>query len=574
MFDLFDGGFSGRPSVFRLVSYLDAKNRVAEQEKKMKLENPYPMPEQTMPGSPQLAALAAASNDRYAILEHLGTCVMVTGPDLRVCYLNQRASDCLARLSDDLESSLGFRAGEVIGQDLSAFWGGKADSVRPRLGEGKHLPVTAELGIGKSWVDIEVNALVPGRGPVTGLIVNFADITAQRKARMDLERTRQMVDNAPINIMRTNNEFVIEYMNQASVDTLRRLEHLLPVKVDQILGSSMDIFHRHPERQRSIVADPSRLPHRTKFKLGPETLSLLVTAMKDEKGNYLGPMVTWEVITAQVNSDARQAEIMEQLKHTASSVLENSTSLNEISQQMTSNAEETAAQASIVSAASEQVSKNVEVVSTGAQQMLTSIREISKSANEAARVAKAAVSVAGETNTTISKLGESSIEIGKVIKVITSIAQQTNLLALNATIEAARAGEAGRGFAVVANEVKELAKETARATEEIGRKIETIQGDTRSAVAAIGEVSGIINQINDISNVIAAAVEEQTATTNEIGRNVGQAAQGTQEIARNISGVATAARNTSAGASEMQRSVTTLTEVSNQLDELIAKFSV
>jgi methyl-accepting chemotaxis protein len=189
-------------------------------------------------------------------------------------------------------------------------------------------------------------------------------------------------------------------------------------------------------------------------------------------------------------------------------------------------------------------------------------------------VAKAAVGVAQQTNQTISKLGESSVEIGKVIKVITSIAQQTNLLALNATIEAARAGEAGRGFAVVANEVKELAKETAKATEEIGLKIETIQGDTRSAVTAIGEVSGIINQINDISNVIAAAVEEQTATTNEIGRNVGQAAQGTQEIARNISGVASAARNTSAGAADMQRSVSTLSGVSQQLDELIARFSV
>jgi len=165
------------------------------------------------------------------------------------------------------------------------------------------------------------------------------------------------------------------------------------------------------------------------------------------------------------------------------------------------------------------------------------------------------------------------VEIGKVIKVITSIAQQTNLLALNATIEAARAGEAGKGFAVVANEVKELAKETAKATEEIGQKIEAIQSDTKGAVRAIGEISGIINQINDISNNIASAVEEQTVTTNEIGRNVGEAAKGTSEIAKNIGGVAVAAQNTTRGAADMQKAAQSLSGMAAQLQGLVAKFT-
>jgi methyl-accepting chemotaxis protein/PAS domain-containing protein len=265
---------------------------------------------------------------------------------------------------------------------------------------------------------------------------------------------------------------------------------------------------------------------------------------------------------------------LRQFAQSVETVATSSEELTAVSQQMAGNAEETATQSNVVSAASEQVSTNVNTVASAAEEMQASIKEIAKSANEAARVAKNAVTVAENTNATVTKLGESSQEIGDVIKVITSIAQQTNLLALNATIEAARAGEAGKGFAVVANEVKELAKQTAKATEEIGKKIDAIQTDTRGAVSAIGEISAVINKIDDISNTIASAVEEQTVTTNEIGRNVNEAATGIGEIAKNVSSVAIAAKDTTQGASDTQRAAEGLSRMSSELQEVIGKYKL
>lgn len=266
--------------------------------------------------------------------------------------------------------------------------------------------------------------------------------------------------------------------------------------------------------------------------------------------------------------------MIDSIRGTAEQVASASEELSATSQQITANSEETTAQAKVVSEAGAQVNVNLQTVASGAEEMSATISEIAKNASSAAKVGNEAVAAAQSANETVTRLGDSSIEIEKVIEVITSIAQQTNLLALNATIEAARAGEAGKGFAVVANEVKELAKQTAKATEEIKQKIGAIRENTGEAVAAIGGIKGVIDEVSQISTAIATAVEEQSATTNEMSRNVTEAARGASTIADNIQGVAEAAQNTSTNVGEAQTATQQLSRLANQLRDMVGRFKI
>lgn len=250
------------------------------------------------------------------------------------------------------------------------------------------------------------------------------------------------------------------------------------------------------------------------------------------------------------------------------------TTLAGTSNLVASSAQEASAQAGTVASAANEVSRNVAAAAAGAEQMGASIREIAQNAAKAAEVAEHATVVAGSTTQTITRLGGSSQEISDVVRAITGIAEQTNLLALNATIEAARAGEAGKGFAVVASEVKDLAQETARATEDIARKVGAIQVDTAQAVTSIEEISQIIASINDYQLTIASAVEEQTATTNEMSRSVAEAAMRTTEIATNTDGMAATAMTSSDAARDATEAVTGLSDLSEALRSELARFVV
>ncbi len=751
----------------------------------------------TRAARPRAAAAPATetSSASFALsmLENSPTNMMFADRELVIRYMNPASLETLRRL----EEHLPVKADDIVGSSLDIFHK-KPSYQRGILAEQANLPRRANIQVGPEILDLLVSPIRDAEGAYVGAMATWEVITEKVRMEEEVARVTSMMENSPTNMMFADRDFVIRYMNPASLETLRGLEAALPVTADQVVGSSLDIFHKSPAYQRGLLATAEHLPRRADIKVGEETLDLLVSAITDAQGEYIGAMATWEVITDRLRADRERAEAeadttavnkilatlssaadvdeavqsaldtvrgefgwaygsfwrideadrllkfdresgdagpefrrvtlqasfaegvglsgrawaqrdlfftpdigemtdcvrapvaqqvgvksgvcfpvivdgevvgtmdffatetlqpsnrrLEALRNvgrlvsqamtrinketaereaaavlatkveqildvvsaaaggdltrtldiegedavgrvasglrtllatlresmgniggTAESLAAAADQLTSLAEGMGEGASTTSDRAASASSASVQVSASIQTVATAAEEMTASIREIAKNATEAATVATDAVTVASEAQGTVASLGESSAEIGQVIKVITSIAQQTNLLALNATIEAARAGDAGKGFAVVANEVKELAKETAKATEEIGQKIEAIQSDTQGAVSAISRIADVIAKINDIQSTIASAVEEQTATTNEIARSVTEAAAGANGIAEDVTQVATAAADTREGAQNTLTSATELTGMAGELRDLVGRFAL
>jgi hemoglobin-like flavoprotein len=380
-----------------------------------------------------------------------------------------------------------------------------------------------------------------------------------------------LIDQSPNPTIFCDTDFIIRYANPAALRTLRTLEAYLPIKVDQMVGGSFDVFHKNPERQRRMMADPRNLPHTARIKVGPETLELKVYAVFDAAHQYMGPAVWWEIITERAAMEARQADTARDIASSSAKMLSSAQTLTEVSSQMAAGATQTAAQAAKVAAGAQQMRGNVSSVASASEQLAATVREIASNASASAKIAREARDMAHGANKTVLALKDSSAAIGKVTKVISTIAQQTNLLALNATIEAARAGEAGKGFAVVANEVKELAKETARATEEISQQIEAMLGDTARSVDGIGNIVKVMEKIDGFASSIAASVEEQAATVKDIARNAGEVSIGVGNVVENISGVAAAAKEAEKNSSLTQISARGLQELAQWLGNLLTK---
>lgn len=457
--------------------------------------------------------LRSTNSEAIALLDILPTAVMTCDlKDFCIDYANTASLE----LIKSIEYLLDVKAENIVGTSIDVFHK-HPEHQRKLLSDPSNLPHEARIKLGEEVLDLKILPMHDAKGRYYKAALVWSVATERVKSENDTKRLLQMIDKMPINVMTCDPEtFEINYVNNTSVETLQPLERFLPVKANELLGSSIDIFHKNPSHQRQLLSNPDNLPWRANIKVGPETLRLDVSSIRDDAGEYLGPMLTWSIISDQI-------QIQEQVTEVASAMNTVGDDLTQTSGQMTVIADSGKTQATSVTSA--------------AEEMTTSISEISSRMNEAAEISQDALKRVQGASTQINTLKSASEQIGSVMSTIQSIADQTKLLALNATIEAARAGEAGRGFAVVAAEVKDLSEQTSNETEQIRTQIEAMQTETNQALQVIESIMSVITSLDEHSTAVAASMTEQHAAAQEVARailGVSEASDQTMSSARDV----------------------------------------